>query len=382
MSPTGPRVYLDHHATTALCAGARAALGPLLEEGFLGNASSTHSHGRRVRSLIEDARLALARSIGAAPSSLTFTSGGTEAAHLAVLGLGRAAPATALWCDPGAHPCVVAAMESLGVERALPVRWIPTGAEGTIDVEAFAEQLAEGALVAVSWVQHETGGVADLPPLRALLAERRARWMLDGVQALGKIPVAAASTGADALTFSAHKIGGPPGVGALWARGGSGLATVMPGGGQERGLRGGTENVLGIVTFGAAAAEVPARLAAMASVATLRDVAEGVLVGFGASPSIRARERVATVSHVAWAAEVAGAELVAAFDVEGVSVSSGAACSSGRARASASIARTFPTEPWRASGALRVSLSPTSTPRDVARFAEVAAVVLPRFFPR
>ncbi len=382
MSPTSPRVYLDHHATTALSAGARAAMGPLLEDGFLGNASSTHSHGRRARSLIEAARRSLAGSIGASPASLTFTSGGTESAHLAVLGLGRAATVTSLWCDPGAHPCVVAAMESLGVERSLAVRWIPTSAEGAIDVRAFANVLLEGALVALSWVQHETGGVADIAPLRTLLAERHARWMLDAVQALGKISVAAESTGADALTFSAHKIGGLSGVGALWARGGSDLATVMPGGGQERGLRGGTENVIGIVAFGAAAAEVAERLAAMPSVASLRDTIEGILLGFGASPSIRARERVATVTHAAWAADVAGAELVAAFDVEGISVSSGAACSSGRARASASIARTFPTEPWRASGALRVSLSPTTTVRDVARFREVASVVLPRFFPR
>ena len=237
-----------------------------------------------------------------------------------------------------------------------------------------------GTLLALSWVQHETGAVLDLPPLRSLLAERGARWALDGVQALGKVAVDVAATGADAVAFSAHKIGGPQGVGALWVRAGASLATVMPGGGQERGLRGGTENLLGIVGFGAAATGVADRLAAMPSVAARRDAVERVLQAHGASPSVALRPRVATVSHVGWAAaEVSGPELVAAFDVEGVSVSSGSACSSGRARASASIARLYPSEPWRASSALRVSLSPETTDAEVARFAEVAARVLPRF---
>lgn len=373
------RVYLDHHASTALSARARSAMASLIEEGFVGNASSAHHHGRRARGLIEDARRSIARAIDASPSALTFTSGGTEAAHLAVLGLGRHAGVAALWCDPGAHPCVVAAMESLGAERALAVRWIPTAAEGAVDVAALSAVLEDGALVALSWVQHETGAVHDIEPLRALLAERSARWMLDGVQALGKISVAVSSTGADAVAFSAHKIGGPQGVGALWARGGGALSTLMPGGGQERGLRGGTENLLGIVGFGEAASEIADRLAAMGAVSALRDEVERALVAHGASPSVGARARVATVSHAAWSAAIAGAELVAAFDVEGVSVSSGAACSSGRARPSASIARIYPAQSWRASSALRVSLSPSTTAAEVDRFVEVAAAVLPRF---
>lgn len=374
------RSYLDHHATTPLSARALAAMRPLLEEGFVGNASSSHHHGRRARGLIEEARRSVARAIGASASALTFTSGGTEALHLSVLGLGRRGSVSSLWCDPGAHPCVVAAMEALGVERSLPLRWIPTGPEGAMDVEALSAALAPDALLALSWVQHETGAVLDLPPLRSLLAERRARWALDGVQALGKVAVEVAATGADAVAFSAHKIGGPQGVGALWVRAGASLATVMPGGGQERGLRGGTENLLGIVGFGAAATGVADRLAAMPSVAARRDAVERALRAHGASPSVAHRPRVATVSHVGWAAaEVSGPELVAAFDVEGVSVSSGSACSSGRARASASIARLYPAEPWRASSALRVSLSPETTDAEVARFAEVAARVLPRF---
>lgn len=374
-----PRVYLDHHATTGLSAAARDAMRPLLDDPLVGNASSAHQFGRRARSLLDGARTAVARSIGAAPAEVTLCSGGTEAAHLAVLGLGRSAPLGSLWCDPGAHPCVVAAMESLALERSMPLRWIPTGDEGAVDVAALAEALTDGALVALTWVQHETGAVLDLGPLRALFAARGARWALDAVQALGKIPVAVAATGADAVTFSAHKIGGPPGVGALWARGGARLAAVLPGGGQERGLRGGTENLLGAVGFGAAAAEVPSRLAAMPAVGARRDRIERALRAAGASPSIVARERVATVTHVAWPSGAAGAELVAAFDLEGVAVSAGSACSSGRARASASIARTYPADPWRASGALRVSLSPATTDAEVERFVEVAAAILPRF---
>lgn len=367
------RVYLDHHATTPLSERARVAMRPLWEEGFVGNASSAHREGRRMRSLIDEARSAVAHAIGCAPRSLTFTSGGTESAHLAVLALGRRAAVSSLWCDPGAHPCVVAAMELLGVERGLTLRWIPTTSEGAVDVAALSA-LERDALVALSWVQHETGAVTDVAAVRSALA---ARWVLDGVQALGKIPVDVDATGADAVTFSAHKIGGPQGVGALWAEGN--LAAVMPGGGQERGLRGGTENLPGIVGFGAAAWEVGDRLAAMPSVGALRDRLEKALISLGASPSVRARPRVMTVSHVAWPSGVEGAELVAAFDVEGVAVSSGSACSSGRARASASIARAYPDEPWRASSALRVSLSPATTEAEVDRFIEAARVVLPRF---
>lgn len=373
------RVYLDHHATTPLSERARAAMRPLMEEGFVGNASSAHREGRRVRALVDEARRSVALAIGASPTEVTFTSGGTEAAHLAVLGVGRRAAVTSLWCDPGAHPCVVAATELLAGERGLRVRWVPTGREGAVDVRALTEALEPGALVALSWVQHETGAVADVAALSAALAGRSACWVLDGVQALGKVPVDVASSGADAVTFSAHKIGGPQGVGALWARGADRLAAVMPGGGQERGLRGGTENPMGIAGFGAAAEEVGPRLASSPRVAALRDRVEHALTSLGASPSIFDRARVATVTHVAWPSGVEGAELVAAFDVEGVAVSSGSACSSGRARASASIARLFPGEPWRATSALRVSLSPSTTEAEVDRFVEVARAVLPRF---
>jgi cysteine desulfurase len=376
---TSARVYLDHHATTPLGAAARAAIGALIADAGVGNASSAHHHGRRARSLIETARAAIARSIGATPAQVTFTSGGTEATLLAVLGLGRARPPRSLWCDPGAHPCVVAAMRSLGDELALDVSWIPTAAEGAIDPARLAESLGDDALVAASWVQHETGALLDVAGLGALLAARGARWVLDGVQALGKVPAAVAEGGADAVTFSAHKLGGPSGVGALWARGAGGLATVMPGGGQERGLRGGTENLLGIVGFGAAAGEVEGRLASMAAVAARRDVVERALVALGGAPSITRRERVATACHVAWPTGVTGPELVAAFDLEGVSVSAGSACSSGLARPSASMARLYPAEPWRATAALRVSLSPATTDAEVARFVEVARAVLPRF---
>lgn len=363
-----PRVYLDHHATTPLSPSARAAMAPLWEPGFVGNPSSAHREGRRARGMIDDARRAVAAAIGAAPSEVTFTSGGTEATHLAVRGLGLHPSVTSLWCDPGAHPCVVSAMESLG----LPVRWVPS------DLDAFAAVLEPGALVATAWVQHETGAIADVPGLGRLLAAHGARWVLDGVQALGKIPVAVTTAGAHAVTFSAHKLGGPQGVGALWARGTPPLATVMGGGGQERGLRGGTENLAGIVGFGAAAREAPSRLAAMGAVAALRDEVERTLVALGASATVGG-PRVATVTHVAWRDAVDGAELVAAFDVEGVAVSSGSACSSGRARRSASIARLFPGEPWRAGSALRVSLSPGTSPAEVARFVEVAREVVPRF---
>ncbi len=370
------RAYLDHHATTPIDDAAREAMREVLD-GPPGNPSSTHADGRHARALLERARRQLAEATGAQTSDLVFTSGGTEAVHLAVQGLARHEAPAAVWCDPGAHACLVGALEAVATEARVPLRWIPARGDGTLDLEAFEAALGTAALVGVARVQHETGVLADAAKVSVIVRERGGRTVVDAVQALGKVPVDVATLGADATAFSAHKLGGPMGVGALWTR--AALVPAMRGGGQERGLRPGTHNLVGAVGFGAAAARVDERLAAMDAVAALRDRIEATCISYGAEASASALPRVATAAHVAWRTAFEAPELVAAFDLAGVSVSAGSACSSGRARRSESMARLFPNDPWRAASSLRVTLGPTTTRADVEAFETAAAAVFPRF---
>lgn len=374
------RVYLDHHASAPLCAAARDALARWLAEGPHGNPSSVHRAGRRARAALEDARLALARAAGSAPRELVFTSGGTEAVHLAVRGVGEALPATSVWCDPGAHPCLRAASESLAAARAVPFGWIPLtpSGEGALDVAALARSLAPGAVVAVSLVQHETGAVHAWAPLRDAARDAGATLVVDAAQALGRIPLDLGALGAAAVALSAHKVGGPPGVGALWLRAGERVAQQVTGGAQERGVRAGTENLPGAVGFGAAASVLRERLAAMPAVAARRDRIEASLRALsGVTVNGATRPRAATACHVT-VAGVDGQELVAALDLEGFEVSSGAACSSGRAEPSESLLRMYPGEGWRAAGALRVTLGPEVDDGAVERACAAIPAVIAR----
>lgn len=363
------RVYLDHHASAPLVPAARDAMARWLDAPVHGNPSSVHRAGRRSRASLEDARLQLARAIGSMTRELVFTSGGTEAVDLGVRGVGEALGVTAVWCDPGAHPCLRAACEGLAAARGAPFAWIPLvdGGEGALDVDALGERLTPTALVAVSLVQHETGAVTAWAPLRDDAHAHKATLVVDAAQALGKVPLDVATLGAAAVALSAHKIGGPAGVGALWLRAGERVTQRVLGGGQERGVRAGTENALGIVGFGAAASVLRQRLDAMPAVAARRDRIEAALRAItGVTVNGATRERVASACHVT-VAGVEGQELVAALDLEGIEVSSGAACSSGRAEPSESLVRMYAGEGWRALGALRVTLGPEVDDDAVAR---------------
>jgi cysteine desulfurase len=370
-----PRVYLDHHASAPLGAEARAAMTSLIAED-LGNPSSLHREGRRARDLLERARAQCAASVRAAPREMVFTSGGTEALQLAVLGVGAAYAARAVLCDPGAHPALRAACESLARGRGVALRWLPC-AGGAVDYTNVI--VPDGALVALSLVQHETGRRADgAEVLIARAAAQGARVVVDAVQALGKLDLDLPALGVSAAALSAHKLGGPQGVGALWLAAGTRIAQQLTGGGQERGVRAGTEALLSAVGFGAAAETVPARLAAQPAVAARRDRVERALLAIdGVVPSVTDGARVATVAHVA----VEGCEglaLVAGFDLEGVALSSTSACSGGRSEPSESLLRLFPEAPWRASAALRVSLGPGTQDADIARFEQVCGAVIAR----
>ena len=349
-------VYCDYNAGAPVRAEAAVAMSRAMAAG--GNPSSVHSTGRRARALIEDAREKLATMLGASAENVVLTSGATEALHLA--------PTSA-----GASSLIISAVEHDAVfehaTRGLKSQLIvPVDANGVIDLTALGALLAQApkpAFVAVQLANNETGVIQPIARVSALCREHGALLLVDAAQAFGRIPVDIAGLDASYLVVSSHKLGGPPGAGALVLAPGAPFAIARFGGGQERGRRPGTENMPAVVGFAVAAEwalrdldEDVARLAAM------RDRFEAGLprdaVVFGAST-----KRLPNTSNFALpglSAETA----VIAMDLEGVAVSSGAACSSGKVRSSRVLAA-MGVAPELAKGALRVSFGHESKETDV-----------------
>ena len=360
------RIYLDWNATAPLRPQARAAMLAALDA--VGNPSSVHAEGRAARRLIEEARERVAALVGAEPRNVVFTSGGTEANMLALAPVpADGATRGRLLVSAIEHPSVLAGgrFPPAAVER------LPVTGDGRIDLAALEHRLAElngRALVSLMLANNETGVVQPVSQAARLTHEAGGVLHVDAVQAVGRIACDINALGADLLTLSGHKIGAPKGVGALVRRD---AAVPFPdplikGGGQERGLRAGTENVAGIAGFGAAAAAARAALAADgARMAMLRDRLELGLkaacpevVIFGAGT-----ERLPNTTLFAVAGMKAETAIIA-FDLEGVAVSSGAACSSGKVQPSHVLAA-MGVPPPLARAAVRVSLGPTTTEFEI-----------------
>ncbi|MGA0542826.1 cysteine desulfurase family protein [Neotabrizicola sp. VNH66] len=331
------RLYLDWNATTPLRAEARAAMVAAMD--LVGNPSSVHAEGRAAKALMERARAQVAAALGAEGADVVFTSGATEAAALACAGRGLACAAVeheavAAWCDP-----------VLPVDRA--------GRVAVADPGRSALQLANS----------ETGVVQVLPEGLAVS---------DLTQAFGKLPVAFNWLGVTAGLVSAHKLGGPKGIGALILRQGTDLPAQLRGGGQEMGRRAGTENLIGIAGFGAAAESAARDLAAglWDEVAEIRNILESALLA-GAEGTIsvgKDADRLPnTLNLIApgWRGETQ----VMAMDLAGFAVSAGSACSSGKVRAS-KVLRAMGFAEGEAAQAVRISLGPGVTKDDVLRFAD------------
>jgi cysteine desulfurase len=309
------RIYLDHNATTPLSAAARAAMLAALDE--LGNPSSLHAEGRHARQLVETAREQIARAIGARREEIVLTSGGTEANNLALrLRARRVISAVE-------HPSVDGAAGA----DALRVR---VDASGRVDLDELAARVGRDSLVSVQLANHEIGVVQDLPAIVAIARRAGALVHTDAVQAVGKLDVDVRALDVDALTLSAHKLGGPKGAGALFVRDGLDVDPLLRGGHQERERRPGTENLVGIAGFGAACATAfgAGRAAWATAMSALRDRFETGARTAGARVAAADAPRVPTTSYVAFDG-VEGELLMQALDVEGVAVSTGAACSSG-----------------------------------------------------
>lgn len=372
-------IYLDHHATTPLSDAVRAAMRSFID-GPLFNPSSIHRGGRKTRSLIENARHAIARQCGAQAKELVFTSGGTEALHLCVRSAALTIDAKTILLDPGAHPALAAACHRTAQRTGAVVHRLTADFAGRTDVNALADALRAHpgpALIALTWVQHETGTITPLRAIADVARAHNAEIVIDAVQAFGKIPVDFGPCGASAAAISAHKIGGPTGIGAAWIRADQRARALIDGGGQERGVRAGTENALGILAFGVAAGELDARLASMPAVGALRDRLESAvreLPGF--SQTVRDVERVSTAAHFLIDG-VPGEEVVAALDLDGICTSAGPACSSGRSGASESLLAMFGDRVKRA-GSLRISLGPSNTADEIEQCSTALRAIAER----
>lgn len=364
------RAYLDWNATAPLRPEALVAMLAALEEA--GNPSSVHAEGRAARRLVEQARGQVAAAVGARADDVVFTAGGTEANALALTPGWQLSGRTAerLIVSAVEHPSVLAG----GRFPAERMSTAPVNAHGVIDLDALKARLAAGgpALVSLMLANNETGAVQPVPEAARIVHEAGGILHVDAVQALGRMPIDARALGADLLTISAHKIGGPKGNGALivtepalrWP------VPLIRGGGQERNRRAGTENVAGIAGFGAAAEAAAYNLPIETKhMSALRSELEAGLIAIDGT-MIFSQQVPRLPNTTLFALKGIRAETaVIAFDLEGVAVSSGAACSSGKVQASHVLAA-MAIQPEIAVGAIRVSLGPTTKKADINRCIE------------
>ncbi len=367
------RVYLDWNATAPLRGEALRALQDAA--GLVGNPSSVHAEGRAARRLIEQAREEVAALVGAQPADVIFTSSGTEANMLALTPAIETAdekrPRDRLLISAIEHPSVRAG----GRFPRDAIADLPVHADGRIDLAALAEALTPAKtsrpLVSLMLANNETGVVQPVAEAGTIVHAAGGLLHVDAVQAAGRIPCDIRALGADLLTLSAHKIGGAKGAGAL-VRAGEHIHLADPlirGGGQERGLRAGTENVAGIAAFGAAAGAARRQLAEEAAhMLALRTLLEEGLRSISPQAVILggAAERLPNTTLLALEGIKAETAIIA-LDLEGVAVSAGAACSSGKVQSSHVLAA-MGVSPALARGAVRVSLGWTTTQADIERF--------------
>lgn len=373
------RVYLDHNATAPVRPQVIESMASVMSH--VGNPSSVHAEGREARRLVEEARSSVAALVGAEPRSVVFTSGATEAANWAL------SPTTHLTGGRAdTRLCLMSAVEHPAVRgghRFHPalVGEIPVTAQGALDIDAFRLLLddAEGEvrdgsiIVAVMAANNETGVVQPAEDVAEIVRSRGHIMLCDAVQVAGRLPIDMGATAFDMVTLSAHKIGGPAGIGAL-VFGPDERVTAEPflrGGGQEQSRRGGTENIAGIVGFGVAAALAREEAGQVCKISVLRDSLEEGLATISPDVTIYGAEAVRLPNTTCFTAPGLNAETaVIAFDLAGMAVSSGAACSSGKV-APSHVLRAMGVDAETARGAIRVSLGWNSSRADIDAFLAV-----------
>ena len=360
---TKKRTYLDHNASVPLRQEARAAVLAALDA--RGNPSSVHEEGRRARSVIETAREQVASLVNAEPSEVIFTSGATEANNW-VLSAGWGAIAVARI----EHDSVTAPVKASSAKRID----LDVSTDGVAEISGLGEALAvskaasDRTMLTLMMANNETGVIQPVAKAASLAREHGIFVHTDAAQAPGRIRVDFAALGVDALSLSAHKLGGPRGVGALVVRDGVELPALVKGGGQERRRRGGTENVCGIAGFGAAAEAIANEHDAAPRMAKLRDrLEEGVKRATPPAVIIgKDAPRLVNTAYIALPGKLAET-LVIKLDLEGIAVSAGSACSSGKVGPS-HVLEAMKLGPEMARSAIRVSLGPQTQDEDITAF--------------
>nr|CUI25749.1 NifS-like cysteine desulfurase [Streptomyces thiolactonus] len=380
--------YLDHAATTPMLPEAAEALTALL--GATGNASSLHASGRQARRTVEEARETLAEALGARPSEVVFTSGGTEADNLAVKGLywsrRDADPArTRVLASPVEHHAVLDAVHWLGEHEGATIEYLPVDIHGRVHPDALREAIARNpddvALATVMWANNEIGTILPIRELVEAAAEFGVPLHSDAVQAFGQTPVDFAASGLAAMTVSGHKIGGPYGIGALILGREHTPVPVLHGGGQERHVRSGTLDVPAIASFAVAgrlaaeqrewfAREIGALRDAL--VAAVREAVPDAILGGDPDPE----GRLPANAHFTFPG-CEGDSLLLLLDAQGIECSTGSACTAGVAQPSHVLLATG-TDPDLARGTLRFSLGHTSTEADVEALAKAIGPAVER----
>jgi cysteine desulfurase len=361
------QIYLDWNATAPLRPEASAAISATFAR--CGNPSSVHRWGRAARQAVEQARRAVAALLEAPPEGIIFVSGGTEANHLALLG-------------PGRDRVLVSAVEHDSVLRAVPeAESIPVDRNGVVELDTLDRLLAADrtlALVSVMLANNETGVIQPAAEIGRIARMHGALFHCDAAQAAGKIALDAGAIGADLVTLSAHKLGGPPGVGALAVMGDLELTALLRGGGQERGRRAGTENLPGIAGFAAAAQVAAEQIGVYDRVRELRQALEGGVAAQAPEAVVigAAAPRLPNTTAVAMPGVAAETQVIA-LDLDGIMVSAGAACSSGKVGPS-HVLQAMGLGPDLAASTIRVSLGWSSSDADVAHFLEAWAALYRR----
>ena len=373
------RIYFDHNATTPVDPAVLEAVVRVMRDEY-GNPSSVHHFGQRAKAVMDDARTSVAGLIGAEPGELVFTSGGTEADNFALRGVAEAlepAGKRHIVSTTIEHEAVLVTLKALA-KRGWRITLLPVDTSGIVSPDALAEALTDDtALVSIMHANNEIGTIQPIQELAALTRARGAVFHTDAVQSAGKIDLDVRKLGVDLLSLSAHKFYGPKGVGALWIRRGTRVATIMTGGKHERNRRAGTENVAGIAGLGVAAQLARKKLSSEAArIGALRDrIEERILATVGGTAVNGARQpRVPNTTNISFEGIEAESMLIA-LDLEGFAVSTGSACSSGTLEPS-HVLRAMGFPPPRTQNAIRVSLGAANTEADVETFlAKLPGVV-------
>jgi cysteine desulfurase len=381
MSTLSARIYMDYNATAPVCAPARQRVLEVVD--VWGNPSSQHQPGRQARAIVENARDQVAMLLGWDRTEIAFTSGGTEADQLGILATAKAALSAGfprvIARTSIDHPALMGSVQFL-VEQGWREVVLPVSPEGLMDVAAARDAISAGlGVMALSWVNHELGTIQPVAQLSSILRQYGGFLHVDAVQAAGRLDLSELARCADSVAVSAHKIGGIKGVGALALRGGLHFDNALPwiaAGHQERERRPGTENLVGIAAFGAAAQHAHGRLANWGQVTQLGQLLEDGLQDIGANINGASAERVGGTVNGSFP-HSRGDSIAMALDIAGVAVSTGAACTSGSVKPSA-VLMGLGQSVEQAISAVRFSLGHDSRADEVAHVVELLPRILQR----